>query len=67
MSYVLAQKNVKNFFSHGLSNKNEPFYDLLFSKIDFLSSFYEFSHHDVFIKVIPHEKWEHFDTLTSRF
>ena len=40
---------------------------VIYQKSIFLTSFYEFPHNVVFIKVVPLEKWDDFDTSMSRF
>ena len=64
---IFAQKFLKKLSRHKTADKNKPKIGYFFQKPIFLTSFYKFPPHGFFIKVVPREKWDDFDTLMSRF
>ena len=63
---LLFKMEQKNFEKNDATEGGMPSEGLkirFFSKSIFLTRFYEFPPHDVFIKVVPREKLDDFDTL----
>ena len=66
-----SYKSVKKFFKkttpQDTTEQNKIKNSDFFQKSTVMTSFYKFSNHMVFRKVVPREKWDDFDTSTSQF
>ena len=69
VKYAL-QNGTNDFkFNHGAAKRRPEKVKKVdfFQKSIFLTSFYKFPHHGVFIKVVTRKKWDDFDTSMRRF